>query len=106
MVKTAVSTDFSVFAKAVHSKFIELSKGELYTTNAGDGLFDKYLSFYPEGTNPIFRERTTYDCQCCKHFIRRLGKVVSIKDGKVITIWQDLDLPYPFNKVAEVEGPI
>lgn len=56
---------FTTFSKAVHSRFIELSKGELFVVEA-DNLFEKYLNFFPPGTNPVFRKRTEYDCQCCK----------------------------------------
>ncbi len=91
---------FQPFSKAVHARFVEMSKGELFTVNVSE-LFDKYLSFFPEGTNPMFRTRTEYDCQCCKTFVRRLGKVVAIKDGQIITVWDDLGhLPQPFDIVA------
>lgn len=97
-----VCVDFTVFQKAVHARFNELSKDELYVTNVGDELlFDQYLNAFPEGSNPIVKQRTTHDCQTCKQFIRRLGKLVGIKDGKIITMWGNLDLPQPFKTVAD-----
>lgn len=95
-----VCTDFTVFQKAVHNKFKEMSKGELYVTDCGDALYDEYLKAFPDGTNPLIKQRTLYDCQTCKSFIRRLGKLVGLKDGKVITVWGGLDLPHPYKKVA------
>lgn len=97
----AVEVDpFSVFSNAVNAKFVEMSKDELYVTSE-DNLFDKYLAAFPEGTNPVLRTRTVHDCQTCKQFIKRLGKLVNIKDGKLITVWGGLDLPYPFKEVAD-----
>lgn len=91
---------FATFSKAVEKKFTEMSAGELFVVQVED-IFDKYLSFYPEGSNPIFRERTEHDCNCCKQFVRNLGKVVSIKDGKIVSVWSGLNLPSPYKEVAE-----
>lgn len=92
--------DFSVFSKAVHTRFTEMSRGELFVVEAGD-LFERYLAAFPAGANPLFRTRTVYDCQCCKQFIRRLGVVVAIGGGSLTTVWGDLELPYPFKEVAD-----
>lgn len=91
---------FEIFAKAVHAQFVQMCERELYIIN-GEGVFDRYLSAFPAGTNPIFRQRTEHDCQCCKQFITRLGITVSLKDGKLTTVWGDLDLPEPYKTVAE-----
>lgn len=93
--------DFSRFSEPVADRFKEMSKAELYVTDCGDDLFDKYLAAFPEGSDPLFRVRSTHDCQCCKQFIRRLGKLVNIKNGKVVTVWGDLDLPEPYKTVAD-----
>lgn len=52
-----------------------------------DELWNTYLSSFPEGTNPIYRERTVHDCSCCRQFIRMIGGMVAIKDNQVHTIW-------------------
>ncbi len=94
-----ICCDFKKFSVPVHDRFAELSKGELFVADVDD-LFERYLAAFPAGTNPIFRERTTHDCQCCKQFIRRLGRVVAIRGGVVKTVWGDLDLPSPYREVA------
>jgi hypothetical protein len=52
-----------------------------------DVLWETYLDSFPEGTNEIYRERREHDCSCCRHFIKSFGNVVSIKDNKIVSIW-------------------
>lgn len=94
--------DFIDFAKPVAARFAEMSKGELYVVDLdGDELWAAYLAAFPPGTNPIFRERTEHDCQTCKRFVRNLGRVVSIKNGVVTTVWADFaSFPEPYRTVA------
>lgn len=99
--KTATSTDFSEFANPVLARFTEMSKNELFVTEPAGELFDKYLAAFPAGANPMFRQRTVYDCQTCKQFIRRLGSLVNIVNGVMVTVWGDLDLPQPYKTVAD-----
>lgn len=99
--RVGLEQDFSKFSGPVEERFREMSQHELYVTDCGDDLFDQYLAAFPEGTDPLFRTRSTHDCQCCKQFVRRLGKLVNIKDGKVVTVWGGLDLPEPYKTVAD-----
>lgn len=52
-----------------------------------DHLWEIYLNSFPAGTNEIYRQRKEYDCSCCRHFIKQFGNVVSIKNGKMTSIW-------------------
>ena len=89
-------TDFEVFSSKVHAQFTEMSKDELYTVDiSGDTLYELYLSAFPEGTNPIYKERTEHDCSCCKNFIRNIGPVVAIQNNKLVTVWDVADVPFP-----------
>lgn len=91
---------FKAFSKAVHKRYNKLAEGELFVVDVAD-IFDTYLAAFPPGSNPVFRERTVHDCNCCKQFIRKLGTLVAISpDGKTQSVWNDLDVPYPYNKVA------
>lgn len=53
-----------------------------------NALWELYLYSFPEGTDPIFRERRGHDCSCCRQFIRAFGNVVTIsEDGTRTSIW-------------------
>jgi hypothetical protein len=93
---------FSDFSKIVHATFGRMAGVELFKVDTSD-LFEVYLSAFPEGTNPIFRERTEHDCSCCKNFIRNIGNVVAIIDGRVVTVWDDYaSAPAPYDVVGRV----
>ena len=74
--------DFRVFQQAVVQQFETMTPYPLFATVCDkDLLWQHYLGAFPVGTNPIFRKRQEYDCSCCRHFIKRVGHVVGIKDG-------------------------
>jgi len=52
-----------------------------------DALYELYLDSFPKGTNEVYRERREFDCSCCKQFIRNFGNVVTLKDNKIVTVW-------------------
>lgn len=79
---------FTDFAKVVQAQFGRMSQGELYTTDT-QNMFGRYLAAFPDGTNPIYKIRTVHECNCCKQFINRLGGLVAIDDGKIVSIWDD-----------------
>lgn len=81
---------FKDFVKAIQKNLQQMSKdsSRLFTVNVyTEELYNLYLDSFPAGTNEIYRERREYDCSCCRHFIRDVGNVVSIKNGELHTIW-------------------
>lgn len=92
---------FKPFGTAIHNRFKALSQHELYVTAAGQVVWDKYLASFPEGSNPIFETRTEHDCSCCKQFIRSVGQVVAIIDGRLQSLWSVEGLDSPYKEVAE-----
>lgn len=81
---------FKDFVKAIQKNLQQMSKdsSRLFTVNVDtEEFYNLYLDSFPAGTNEIYRERREYDCSCCRHFIRDVGNVVSIKNGELHTIW-------------------
>lgn len=95
-------SDFKSFAVAVNNNVLAMSATGLFMTNIDkDALWDLYLSSFPAGTNPLYRERTEHDCTCCKQFIRNIGGVVTIdSDLNVISIWDNIQLGNEYDVVA------
>ena len=52
-----------------------------------DQLWETYLETIPPEHNKIYRVRREHDCSCCRHFVKQIGNVVAIKNGKIETIW-------------------
>ena len=46
-------------------------------------LWNLYLDSFPEGTNPIYRERRYYDCSECRQFMKNIGGTVYIDDDLI-----------------------
>jgi len=94
-------SDFKPFSKLVHQRYTQMASGELFVIAGNpDDLYAKYLSSFSEGSNPVFKERTEHDCSCCKNFIRNLGNVVAIVDGKPQSIWDVKGAESPYKEVA------
>ena len=80
--------EFKIATQKQFNKMIESKDTELFFTNINkDEMWETYLESFPDGTNPIFRERREYDCQCCRQFIRAFGNVITIKNNKLVSIW-------------------
>jgi hypothetical protein len=94
-------SDFHLFSESVARRYAEMAERELFVVEAGD-LYAAYLSAFPEGTNPVFRERAEHDCNTCKQFIRRLGSLVALDGtGGRMTVWDNwTGLPEPYRTVA------
>ena len=52
-----------------------------------DVLYATYLDSFPAGTNEVFRKRREFDCSRCRSFIKDIGAIARLKNGKVYTIW-------------------
>lgn len=94
--------DFVGFAKAVHNNYsnMEKSGAMLRADVSGDELWETYISSFPEGTNPVFREKTYHYGNYDKNFIRRVGNCVVIENGVLRSIWDISTATFPYNIVA------
>ncbi len=95
--------DFREFSANVHAQLMRMNQFELFSVGHDNREFERvYLQTFPEGTNPVYKTNTEHDCSCCKNFIRNFGRVISIRNGKVMTVWDvSENVPYPYNVVAE-----
>lgn len=93
---------FNDLKTAIQKHFNNITtSGHLFQTSVGkDELWETYLNSFPEGTNPMFKERTEHDCQCCKQFIRQCGNVVTIVDNEPVSIW-DINVGGHYQVVAD-----
>lgn len=65
----------------------------------GDTLWELYLESIPAEHNQIFRQRRYYDGNYDKNFIRRIGGLMMIEDGQLVSIW-DVELDSYFAPVV------
>lgn len=90
---------FPKFSALVEKQLAAMT-GHLYVSKVDPNhLWDTYLAAFPEGTNPVYIERTEHNCNCCRNFVRNLGCVVAVHGSKLVTVW-DGDFPYPYDIVA------
>ena len=80
---------FSEYKIEVQKQFNKMKNCDaIYRTKIDkDEIWNLYLSSFREGANPKFRERTEHDCSCCKQFIRAVGDMVVIINGKLESLW-------------------
>lgn len=98
------TNNFHEFATKIKANLDEKMKDNtrhlMFVENTSE-IMEVYLKAFPAGTDPIYRERTEHDCSCCKGFLKNLGGVVEIKDGKIHSCFSVEGLPYPYDVVAE-----
>ena len=85
--------NFDAFRNKLTNHFNEMVQlhDRIFEADANkDELYATYLGSFPDGTNPIFRERTEHDCSECRHFIKEIGAAIFIDDNDltVHTIWE------------------
>jgi len=95
--------DFEKFKRAVAHQFQRMQEHDLFVADVdGDDLWNTYLSSFPEGTNLVYRKRTEHDCSGCRSFIKKVGKLVAIIDGKPESIWDiKSDVDHGYKVVAD-----
>ena len=91
---------FSDFKKAVVKQFETMKGRDLFRVAVDkDALWETYLRSFPTGSNPIYKNRTEHDCSCCRHFIKSVGGLVAIVDGRLVSLW-DVDVDDIYQPVA------
>lgn len=81
---------FKEFKQTLNENFKEITKDATHLFEIAvdkDEFWNLYLDSFPEGTNPIYRERREFDCSCCRQFVKNVGNAVVINNNEVKTIW-------------------
>lgn len=92
---------FNQFKAAVQRQFKQMQTTDLYRSSIDpDALWALYLSSFPVGSNPMFRERTEHDCSCCRQFIKNAGTLITIVDNNLVSIW-DVQVGGFYQEVAD-----
>lgn len=87
---------------AVQRQFLKMQDKTLLRVEIdGDKLWETYLSAFPVGANPKFRERTEHDCSCCRHFVRSIGGIVCIESGELVSVWNVTVAETAYQAVAD-----
>lgn len=83
-------SQFHLIKAAVQQQFDKIKGWPLFFSKADRNvLWDTYIQALTDaGQNEIYRERGEHDCQCCKHFIRKIGNILAISPtGELVSIW-------------------
>jgi hypothetical protein len=99
-----MTDQFKTFSKLVNTKFNQMMEHDhVFVVNVPD-IADEYLKAFKPEDDPIFRERTTHDCSCCRHFVKNIGAILSCdRNGYWHSVWDDAALSelYPYAYVAD-----
>lgn len=96
-------SEYINFRNAVQKNFDKLAKnGTLYYANVSkQEVWDMYQNSFPTGTNEIFRERREHECNCCKHALNVIGRVVGEVDGEFVNVWEGINTGTHYDAVAK-----
>jgi hypothetical protein len=84
-----MDTDFKALRVAMDTHLVRLFDYPLFRVNMdGSEVIEIFLKSFPAGSNPLFRTRTVHECSCCLRFIKVLGNVVAVINGKKVSIWR------------------
>jgi hypothetical protein len=98
-------SNFKKFKKLFQQHFINLSKHDLFVTKvSGHDVWDKYLESFPSGSDPVYKENSEHNCNCCKSFVRNYGNIVAIVGGEAVSIWDVKEVEHPYKEVCEALG--
>lgn len=98
-------SQFHLIKAAVQKQFDKIKGWPLFYSKADrNTLWDTYIQALTEaGQNEIYRERGEHDCQCCKHFVRKIGNILAISPtGELVSIWDIEPTGTFYDEVARI----
>ena len=94
---------FKDFTEKVRNKLQDIVDNHevLFLTDVErEEIWEMYLSSFPKGTNNVYIERNSYECNTCKQFLRPYGNIVAIdENNKLVSIW-DITIDGYYQDVA------
>lgn len=82
---TVTVSTFEQLKEQVQSNFKAMQDKSLFYVDIDrTEIFEKYLSYFPE------EEKQEHNCNACKSFLRQFGGIVSIEEGKVVSIFDNV----------------
>lgn len=98
--------NFDLLKTSIAKQFKSMCATGLFRVDIDpDLLWETYLGAFPEGTNPIYKTRREFDCSTCRHFVKNLGGVVTIVNGRMVTLW-DGSMAGPLQAVTAAMGAL
>lgn len=95
-------TNFQPFAVAIKKHFDQMSMHELFRVELeGQDVWNAYLEAFPPGTNEIYHTRREHDGSYDRNVIRRIGNVVAVINGQVVSIWDAPGVSFPYDVVSD-----
>lgn len=79
--------EFVLFADALHRHVVDMVKGEthLFRTDVSkDEMWEHYLNSFPEGSNPVFRERREFAVVVYRQGKKKVEEEVCTLCGKYV----------------------
>lgn len=94
---------FNDFKEAIQQNIAKMETTGLFVADVDkDLLWETYLESFAPGMNPMYKERTEHDCNCCKQFIRNIGAVVTVAlENTRQNIWDVKGLDEQYQPVAD-----
>lgn len=79
---------FDKLKQQVAKSFEKLSKNPLFCVTINrDEIWNRYLAGFPDE----FKQE--HNCNACRSFLRQFGNIVGIVDNKIISIWDNVEVP-------------
>ena len=80
---------FNELKQKVRENFDKMAKDPhlFYVTVDRDKVWELYLSGFEDS-----EERQHHNCNACKSFLRQYAGIVAIRDNKVVSIWDDIEV--------------
>ncbi len=88
---------FDQFNKELQRNFKFLSEDTLFCVPIDrDEIWQQYLSGFAAEDS-----RQEHNCNCCRSFLRQYGSIVAIKDSKIVSIWDNLNVPEEYEQSVQ-----